>query len=89
MMLIDSEKVAELEKKFKPFGKKGVDIIDFIRIFLISIEHKEEEALYLLIALIDLFKEITETNNMSQTVSYNEFTSFVCDVYFSYMKIHF
>ena len=39
--IIDKDKVKEIEAKFLTYGDKGADIIDFVRIMLMSIEHKE------------------------------------------------
>jgi len=36
MSLIDRNKIKELEESFEMYPKKGVDIIDFIKIFLLS-----------------------------------------------------
>ena len=48
--LIEKDKINQLEKKFKEFDRKGVDIIDFVRIFLNLIEHSEDETLFLVIS---------------------------------------
>lgn len=63
MSLIDKAKIGELENTFSIFPKKGVDIIDFVKIFLTCLKHKPHETLYLSLSLIDLFKEITESRN--------------------------
>ncbi|KAL4463948.1 hypothetical protein ABPG74_005885 [Tetrahymena malaccensis] len=81
MMLIDKDKVNEIERKFKSQGKKGIDIIDFIRILITSIDHKPHETIYITLALIDLFKEISESRGMSTTISFNDFTGFICDYF--------
>ena len=45
--------------KFKPYDY-GVDVIDFIKIMLIETPHKDDEILYLVLAIVDLFRDISE-----------------------------
>ena len=53
---------------FYKYGEKGVDIIEFIKIFLMVIEHRNHEIIYLVLSLIDLFKEISENFNNIQNI---------------------
>lgn len=39
--LIERDKINQLEKMFQNYDKKGVDIIDFVRVFLNLLEHEE------------------------------------------------
>ncbi len=78
--LIEKDKIGLLEKKFKDYDKKGVDIIDFVRIFLNIIEHNEEETLYLVIAVIEFFRVVSESLDMTSFVKCSDITNFICDV---------
>lgn len=79
MSVLEREKLDQLEQQFKDYDKKGVDIIDFVRIFLNIIQHKENETLYLCIALVDFFRLISESLNMQQFLKYIDVTNFICD----------
>lgn len=70
------------------FPKKSVDIVDFVRIFIYILKHKAHETLYLTIALIDLFKDISETVNLSSTLSFFDLTAYFCEVYIKNLYIH-
>lgn len=61
---MERDKIVLLEKAYKDYPKKGVDIIDFIRIFLNVIDHSEEETIYLVMALIEFFRIIAENANL-------------------------
>ncbi|KAL4499692.1 hypothetical protein ABPG72_017232 [Tetrahymena utriculariae] len=74
--LLDKTKIIEIEKSFPT---KGLDIIDFVRLFLNNIPHREDETLYLSISLIDLFKRISENLNLSSTIQMKHITSVICD----------
>lgn len=78
--MLEGEKMKLLETKFGEFDKKGVDIIDFVKIFLNVLEHSEHETLYLIVGLIDIFKEISEHRNMATHVKLADFTSYIVDV---------
>ena len=59
---------------------KGVDVVDFVRIMLNIIPHKEEITFFLAMAIIDIFKEISEKNGMITKIYLRNFTNRVCDV---------
>jgi len=50
--------------KFKASNKNGADISEFLRIFLTSFDHNPNETIYFVIAFIDLYKRISEKNNL-------------------------
>lgn len=77
---IERDKISLIEKNFKEFDKKGLDIIDFVRVFLNIIEHKDNETLYLIMALIDFFRVISENLNMCTFIKYSDVTNFICEV---------
>ena len=78
--IIEKDKMGEMEKLFKEYPHKGVDIIDFVRIFLNLIEHLENETIYLVMSLVDFFRAISEELNMAASVKYTDVTDYVCDV---------
>lgn len=78
--LIEKDKIGLLEKKFKDYDRKGVDIIDFVRIFLNIIEHTDNETLYLVIALIEFFRVVSESLDMISFVKCSDITNFICEV---------
>ena len=77
---IEKDKISLIEKSFKEFDKKGLDIIDFVRVFLNIIEHQDNETLYLIMALIDFFRVISENLNMTTFIKYTDVTNFICEV---------
>lgn len=79
--LIEKDKIAQIEHAFKEYDKKGVDIIDFVRIFLNIIEHNSSETLYLIMSLVELFRIISENLNMASNLKCQDITNFVCDSY--------
>lgn len=84
---IEKDKISLIEKSFKEFDKKGVDIIDFVRVFLNIIEHQDHETLYLIMALIDFFRVISENLNMATFVKYTDVTNFVCEVFLLFLLL--
>jgi hypothetical protein len=76
---IEKDKINHLERAFKDFDKKGVDIIDFVKIFLSLISHQERETLYLVMALVEFFRIISENiNNSSNFIKFQEITDYIC-----------
>ena len=54
---------------------------DFIRTFLLHIDHSIEETLYLAISLKQLFCSILErTSSSSVTIEFSDFTNYLCEV---------
>lgn len=76
----ESNEIKLIEQRFKDYDARGTDIVDFVRIFLSIIEHTEEETLYIVIGLIDLFKEICEAFNLSTNVKSSDVLNFIVDV---------
>lgn len=79
--LIEKDKITQMERAFKDYDKKGVDIIDFVRIFLNILEHQSQETLYLIMALVELFRIISESLNMASYLKYQDITNYICDSY--------
>ena len=52
-------------------------LVDFVKFFLGMIEHEEIETLYLAMALIDTFKEIS-TKNKQKEIAFLDLTNHLC-----------
>jgi hypothetical protein len=54
---------------------------DFIRVFLLQIEHSPDQTLYLALSLKALFHAILErTLSSSLTIEFSDFTNYLCEV---------
>jgi len=80
MAYLEKEKIASLEEILSKYGPKGVGIIDFVKIFLQFLPHSDNETLYLVMALVEFFMHISETNESNQYVKVSDITSYICDV---------
>lgn len=78
--ILERQKITEIEKGFQEYDRKGVDIIDFVRIFLKVFNPSENETLYLVIALLDLFRVISEGNELKSHLRYIEVTNFISEI---------
>ena len=78
--VLTAEKLSLIESKFKEYRKKKVDLIDFCKIFLSVFDHDQNDTIYLVLTLIDLFKETCEFYNLSDLIEFKDFTNFVVDV---------
>jgi len=76
--IIEREKITRLERAFSSYDKKGVDIVDFIRIFLNNIEHNQDEIIYMVIALVNIFRKISENTDIKAFVKFTDLTDFIC-----------
>ena len=68
--LIEKEKISEIEHEFNRHHAKGVDIVDFTRMLINIIDHNEEETIFTVIALVETFKNISESINMSSYIKF-------------------
>lgn len=78
--LFEREKLQEIEKGLLDAGKKHLNIVQYVKIFLSHIDHTEEETLYLTISLIDFFKSISESLNLAQVIKFSDITTAICKV---------
>ncbi len=76
----ESEQIKQIEQKFKEYDSRGVDIVDFVRIFLGIIHHNDKETLYIVVALIELFKDIVETYTLATHVRCIDVINYIIDV---------
>lgn len=75
---IEKDKITLLERAFKDFDKRGVDIIDFTKIFLSIVSHLEKETLYLVMALVEFFRTISESLNAPNFLKFQDITDYIC-----------
>jgi len=59
--ILNGEKLQMIENKFKEFDKRGVDVVDFVKIFLTCFDHQDHETIYIVISLIEFFKTMLES----------------------------
>jgi len=76
----ETDQIQKMEQIFRQYDSKGIDLIDFCRAFLNMIAHEEDETLYIVIALIDLFKDICETFNLSNLVNAKDVLNYIVEV---------
>ena len=58
-----------------------MDIIDFVRMFLNVIEHKEDETIYMVMAIVELFRRVSENMNMATHLKFQNLTDLMCQSY--------
>jgi hypothetical protein len=80
--LLDKDKILDLETYFKRRSKQSIDIVDFVRLTLNILPHSEYETLFLTMALVDLFQEISESLGMAPMITLRDITNRICEVIF-------
>ena len=60
--------------------EEGFNLLEFVRFFLNVIDHEEVETLYLSIALVDFFKEISQLNGFKERILFVDITNYICNV---------
>ena len=78
-MIEEPDQIKAIEQKFKELNHAGVDIIDFTRAFLAIIPHQENETLYIVMGLVDLFKEICESFGLTNHVRGSDVINYIVD----------
>ncbi|KAL4492632.1 hypothetical protein ABPG72_007745 [Tetrahymena utriculariae] len=76
MNTIEKEHFSKLESAFFNYGKKGVSILEFIKIFLELNQFKTEENIYYLMALVDLYQQIQQNMKEERIIKFSDFTDF-------------
>ena len=74
------QEIQSIEKKLMIYDKRGVDIFNFVRVFLNVIHHEEDETLYLAVALIDLFRNICDAYDLETQVKSKDILNYLVDV---------
>lgn len=78
--VFNGELLGTVEQKFKLQEDKGIDIVDFVKILLGLLEHSQEETIYIVLELIELFKAICESQTLKDVVRFRDFTNFIVEV---------
>lgn len=68
-----------IENKFKEFDKRGVDLVDFVKIFLTCFDHQDHETIYIVISLIEFYKTMLESLGLEDYVKFTHFTNFIVE----------
>ncbi|EGR30073.1 hypothetical protein IMG5_143010 [Ichthyophthirius multifiliis] len=76
MMLLDNDKLAELEDEFNEYPG-GIELTNFVWLMKCAIMHSEEEKYELINGLIKLFEDIDI--NGDQQMEWSEFTQYIID----------
>jgi hypothetical protein len=79
-LIEEKTEIEVVQQYLSKHAQEGVDLVDFVKIFLNVVSHGEDETLYLTIALIDLFKEICETYNLKDKVGSSDILNYIVDV---------
>jgi hypothetical protein len=79
--ILNGEKLQMIENKFKEFDKRGVDVVDFVKIFLTCFDHQDYETIYIVISLIEFFKTMLESLGLEVYVKFTHFTNFIVEVF--------
>lgn len=74
---LDRSKIESIERLFDSNTKK-MCVVDFVKFFLALIPHEEVETLFLAMALIDTFKEIS-TKNREKEITFLDLTNYLCE----------
>lgn len=66
--ILNGDKLSKLENKFKEYEKDGVDLVDFVRLFLEVLEANKKYQVFHLMAIVDLFQDISGRYLANQTL---------------------
>lgn len=69
-----------VEKKFAVHSEKGLDVVDFVKVMLSIFEHSQEETIYIVLELIELFKMICENQNLKDVIRFKNLTDYIIEV---------
>ena len=78
--LLSGEKLKRLEVNFKQFDRGGVDIIDFVKLLLHTLDGNGPNLIYYIIAAADLYKDVCEGLSNPNLLKYREFTDYLINV---------
>lgn len=81
LQVVNGEVLQLLEKKFEVHEKRGLDVVDFVKILLGVLENTEEETIYIVLEIIEFFKGVCETYGLKDVIRFKDFTSFILEVY--------
>lgn len=78
--VLNGEILHDIEQKFKEADAKGFDIVDFVKILLGSLEHSQEETIFIILEVIEFFKSVCESQNLSDLIRFKDFTNYIVEV---------
>ncbi|EGR30688.1 hypothetical protein IMG5_125790 [Ichthyophthirius multifiliis] len=85
IQVLEKDRMIDLDNYFK---LKKIDIIEFVKYFISNIIKRDDEAIYIIIASIDLFRSISQKLSLSQYIQMSDITSYICDVYQKYINVY-
>lgn len=69
-----------LRQEFSNYSAKGVDIIDFTKIMIGNIAHEEDETIYLVMSILDLFRDVCETYELNNVIKISDLLNYIVEV---------
>lgn len=69
-----------VEKKFAVHQEKGLDVVDFVKVMLSIFEHSQEETIYIVLELIELFKSVCENQSLKDVIRFKNLTDYIIEV---------
>lgn len=79
ILQFDRLKLERLESYYKCSKQSGMGLLDFTRLLLNILEHTQEEVVYLVSAIMDLFEEVCSINATKQ-IRFDHLTNYLCQV---------
>ena len=78
---LDRDTILEMADYIQPHQHLTVE--EFVRIFLLKIEHLDHETLYLALSLKQFYESILErTASTTNYIEFSDFTTYLCEVAF-------
>ncbi|CAD8096929.1 unnamed protein product [Paramecium primaurelia] len=74
--LIEREELLVMERQWPP---KRLNMVEFIKLMIPIVHHKQSELLYLVMGLIELYKDVVAISQQNE-LSLQDVTSYVCQV---------
>jgi len=78
--LEEKDEIKQIQYSFAGYSEKGVDVIDFTKIFLNILPHGEDETLYLTLSIIDLFKDICNSFDLKDLITASKVLDYIVEV---------
>jgi hypothetical protein len=75
--LFEKEQLIQLEKKWEA-KKAKKSLLEFVRVMVGLLQHNNEDLLFLVMGLIDLYREVQALANTTAEVALADVTNFIC-----------
>jgi len=75
---LDRNRICSIERNYRPYDETGMDIVDFLRLMLSTIEHADNHTFYLSIAAVELFREVASFSGSNDKIRFEQLTDFIC-----------